>query len=273
MSAVLYGPAMSDFVKYPRTPHLVGSRLQPGDEDLEQVALSQIVGESLVWEEKIDGANAAFSFAGGRLQLQSRGHVLRGGAREGQFNIFKAWVETHQTAFRDAIGERYIVYGEWCYAKHTVFYDALPHFFLEFDVFDRERGLFLSTPARQLLLADLPIASVPVVHEGGAKTESAMRNLIGRSRFKSEAWREHLVEEARAMGQPPERVKAETDGSDLAEGLYLKGEEGDRVVGRYKFVRADFLQAIAASGSHWQSRPILPNRLAPGIDLFAWTPR
>src|SRR5262249_38236617 len=162
MSAVLSAPAMSDFIKYPRTPHLVGSRLQPGDEDLEQVALSQIAGERFVWEEKIDGANAAFSFAGGGLQLQSRGPGLGGGARAGQVSIVSARVETHQAAFRDAIGERYIVYGEWCYAKHTVFYDALPHFFLEFDVFDRERGLFLSTPARRALLAELPITSVPV---------------------------------------------------------------------------------------------------------------
>jgi hypothetical protein len=33
-------------------------------------------------------------------------------------------------------------------------------------------------------------------------------------------------------------------------------------------VRADFLQAILDSGSHWAERPIIQNQLAPGIDIF-----
>jgi hypothetical protein len=260
--------------------HLRGSRLQEGDHDLEQVDLADLSGGALVWEEKVDGANAAFSFtAQGIPQLQSRGHILQGGAREGQFSLFKAWVETHQDAFRRAISMRYIVFGEWCYAKHTVFYDRLPHYFLEFDVFDREMGRFLSTPARRRLLAGLPIVPVPVVHEGavpgavpgkGAKRGAAsIRALIKHSLFKSEHWRESLDVAASGSGQDPARVRIETDDSDLAEGLYLKHEDGDRVIGRYKFVRADFLQAIASSGTHWQDRPVIPNGLAPGVDLFA----
>ena len=49
--------------KYPRTPHLEGSRLQPGDEDLSQVRFSEIAGRHLVIEEKCDGANSAISFS------------------------------------------------------------------------------------------------------------------------------------------------------------------------------------------------------------------
>jgi hypothetical protein len=40
------------------------------------------------------------------------------------------------------------------------------------------------------------------------------------------------------------------------------------VVHRYKFVRFDFLSAVLDSGSHWMRRPILPNQLADGVDLF-----
>lgn len=49
--------------KYPRTPHLEGSRLQPGDEDLSQIRFSEIAGRYLVVEEKCDGANSAISFS------------------------------------------------------------------------------------------------------------------------------------------------------------------------------------------------------------------
>ena len=61
--------------KYPRTHHIEGSRLQPGDEDLDSVPFSTIAQQYVVVEEKIDGANAAISFSeDGQVRLQSRGH-------------------------------------------------------------------------------------------------------------------------------------------------------------------------------------------------------
>lgn len=139
--------------KYPRTQHLEGSRLQPGDEDLEAVPFARIAGRPLVVEEKIDGANVAVSFdPRGELRLQSRGHYLTGGRRERHFDLFKAWATVHGEALHQALGGRFVMYGEWVYAKHTVFYDALPHYFLEFDLLDQDSGRFLSTDRRRELL-------------------------------------------------------------------------------------------------------------------------
>ena len=56
------------------------------------------------------------------------------------------------------------------------------------------------------------------------------------------------------------------------EGLYFKVEEDGRVVGRYKYVRASFLTRVLDSGSHWLTRPIVPNGLADGVDLFCGGP-
>lgn len=262
--------APSDICKYPRTRHLEGSRLQPGDEDLDQMRLADLSGCHLVVEEKVDGANCALSFSpDGELLLQSRGHYLTGGPRERQFAPFKAWAAAHAEAFLDVLEDRYVVYGEWMWAKHTVFYDRLPHLFLEFDVLDRESGEFLSTPARRRLLSPLPLVSVPVLHEGPLAGRKALLDLLSHSLFKSPGWRESLADAAAEAGLDPQVVAAQTDGSSIAEGLYVKHEEGDRVVGRYKWVRADFLQAILDSGSHWASRPIVTNRLADGVDLYA----
>ena len=106
--------------KYPRTPHLEGSRLQPGDEDLSQIPFSYIQGKHLVVEEKVDGANSAISFdEDGTLLLQSRGHYLTGGYRERHYNLMKQWAGIHQDAFFNVLDTRYILYGEWLYAKHT----------------------------------------------------------------------------------------------------------------------------------------------------------
>jgi hypothetical protein len=40
------------------------------------------------------------------------------------------------------------------------------------------------------------------------------------------------------------------------------------VTGRYKFVRAGFLQTVLDSGSHWMDRPLLPNRLRADVSLW-----
>lgn len=261
---------MFTFVKYPRTPHLVGSRLQPGDDIAGQVDLNSLSGGQFVWEEKIDGANAAVSFyPEGRLVLQSRGHVLAGGAREAQFSLFKAWASCHERILHDLLGARYVMYGEWCFAKHTVFYDRLPHYFLEFDIFDRERQCFLATAERHAFLAGSPVVSVPVVHRGRLTKETDVRGLIRHSLYKSDAWEESLRLSAMEAGIVSEDAERQTERSFLSEGLYLKHESDGVVIGRYKYVRADFLQAIAESGSHWAERPLLPNRLADGVDLFS----
>ena len=122
-------------IKYPRTHHLQGSRLQAGDEALSQVPFSEILGKYIVVEEKIDGANSAVSFDGdGNLLIQSRGHYLIGGYRERHYNLLKQWANVYKDLLFDALSNRYIMYGEWMYAKHTVFYDALPVYFMDFDI-------------------------------------------------------------------------------------------------------------------------------------------
>lgn len=261
---------MDRITKYPRTPHLEGSRLQLGDEDLSQVRFASIRGRHLVVEEKIDGANSAISFSpDGEMLLQSRGHYLTGGGRERHFALMKQWAAVHRESFRQVLGDRFIMYGEWMYAKHTVFYDALPHYFMEFDVLDRETGRFLGTHERQAMLDGLPVVSVPVLGEGEFASRDELLGLLGPSKYITEGQRERLCEVASELGLDPQACCDESELSGLAEGLYIKVEEDGRVVDRLKFVRSEFKQSMDLSGSHWHDRPIIPNQLAvPMESLF-----
>ncbi len=256
--------------KYPRTPHLEGSRLQPGDEDLSQIPFSVIRGRHIVVEEKVDGANTALSFdADGELRLQSRGHYLTGGYRERHYNFLKQWANVHKDALYAVLGSRYILYGEWLYAKHTVYYDALPHYFLEFDVFDREQQLFLDTHRRHALLQDLPVLSVPVLAEGRFTNYDDLLALLGQSHYITENKTQRLRQVSERLGLDAHRQCRETDESLTMEGLYIKVEENGQVVDRMKYVRASFLQTVALSETHWLERPIVPNGLAlPMEDLY-----
>ncbi len=256
--------------KYPRTPHIEGSRLQPGDEDLSQIPFEAIAGRHLIIEEKCDGANSALSFGeDGELLLQSRGHYMTGGYRERHFNLMKQWATVHRDVFYELLGKRYIMYGEWMYAKHTVFYDALPHYFLEFDILDRETGIFLDTATRRKMLEGMPVVSVPVLADGVFSSKEKLLELLGRSAYISGSQRQNLYHAAEDLGLDPERACDETELSGLMEGLYIKAEENGRVTDRMKFVRAAFLQCVDFSEKHWIDKPIIPNRLAvPAGSLF-----
>ncbi|MCZ8437716.1 RNA ligase family protein [Achromobacter xylosoxidans] len=264
-----------ELFRYPRTPHLEGSRLQEGDHGHDHVPYRDLRGLRLVVEEKLDGANTGISFSpAGDLLLQSRGHYLAGGGRERQFNFIKAWAQAHAGWLLQRLEDRYVMYGETMSKKHSVFYDALPHHFFEFDVLDRRTGAFLSTAARRELLAGGPVLSVPVLYDGLAPARLAdLKALLRPSLAKTARWRDAFEATVRREGLDLALAWRQCDKSDLSEGLYIKVEADGRTLGRYKWVRADFVQAILAADKHHSEQPYVPNQLAPGVDLYAPRPR
>ncbi|WP_241132440.1 RNA ligase family protein [Achromobacter insuavis] len=263
-----------ELFRYPRTPHLEGSRLQEGDHGHDHVPYRDLRGLHLVVEEKLDGANTGISFSpAGDLLLQSRGHYLVGGGRERQFNFIKAWAQAHAGWLLQRLEDRYVMYGETLSKKHSVFYDALPHHFFEFDVLDRRTGAFLSTAARRALLAGGPVLSVPVLYEGLAPARLAdLKALLRPSLAKTARWRDAFEATVRREGLDLALAWKQCDKSDLSEGLYLKVEADGRTLGRYKWVRADFVQAILTADKHHSEQPYVPNQLAPGVDLSRKSP-
>lgn len=250
--------------KYPRTQHIRGSRFQHGDYDLEAVPWEELAGKHLVIEEKMDGANCGISFTpGGELQLQSRGHYLRGGPREKHFALLKQWASAKQDLFFKVLGSRYVMYGEWLFAKHTYFYDALPHYFMEFDVLDTERGVFLDTIQRDGLLGKI-VEPVKVLSTGKFKKLKELESLIGRSYFITDERAHNLIKAAAEAKVNAGDAESHTDMSPEMEGIYVKWEEGGVVKGRYKYVRQSFTNAIMDQETHWHDRPIIQNRLAEG---------
>lgn len=263
--------SLPDILKYPRTPHLQGSRLQPGDEDHAQVPYTALAGKYIVVEEKLDGGNAGLSFsAGGDLLLQSRGHYLVGGGRERQFNLFKRWAAAHEHRLLECLEDRYLMYGEWLHKKHALFYDRLPHYFCEFDIWDRSREAFLGTVERHALLKSVPVLSVPVLYAGLAPRRlQDLLALLGPSLARSTQWKACFEQVVRGEALDHARAWQQTDHSDNAEGLYIKVEEDGLTTARYKWVRRDFVQAIMASGQHHSEQAFIPNQLAEGCDIYA----
>lgn len=157
------GATRDDFVKYPRTPHLLGSRGTADDKHLSAKDSADFLADSsLIVEEKLDGTNVGIHFTtSGRMVLQCRGHEITTGMHA-QYDLFKQWTMGKRLALESMLAKRFILFGEWLYAKHSVHYRRLPHYFFEFDTYDKQEAKFLDLAARLALLKNTGICTVPV---------------------------------------------------------------------------------------------------------------
>lgn len=225
---------MTDFFRFPRTPHLVW--LSPGDPRADKLLAPSeteaFLSGDVVVEEKIDGANLGFSVdESGVLRAQNRGSYIDIDEPQGQWKPLKRWLSTRRFGLLDALSPDLILYGEWCYAVHSVRYSRLPDWFLAFDVFDKATHEFWSADRRNELCRTLGVQVVPE---------------LGRGRFG--------LDELKGMLSN----STVTDGP--AEGLYVRREEDGLMVERGKIVRAEFVQTIE---EHWSKRGIEANRVDP----------
>jgi hypothetical protein len=245
------GTSHGDFTKYPRTPHLFGSKGTDDDKHLNEADSIRFVSDdSLIVEEKIDGTNVGIHFSNaGEMVLQCRGHLITEGMHP-QYDLFKQWAAVKRHVLESQLENRFILFGEWAYARHSIHYRKLTHYFFEFDLYNKEQEVFLDLNQRLALLEGTGIQTVPVLHRG-AVTREQLAALIGPSQFDSR------------FDNP---VTKRCD--NLMEGLYLRTESNGVVTGRAKYVRPEFVEKIKQS-THWQQQQLVPNLLADNVDIWS----
>jgi ATP-dependent RNA circularization protein (DNA/RNA ligase family) len=226
------------FFRFPHTPHLAW--LGPGqprdDKVLSSAEAAKVLAGEVVVEEKIDGANVGLSVNDeGELCAQNRGSYLDSASSHPQFKPLFRWLDARRDALSDVLFPDLMLFGEWCWAVHSVRYTKLPDWFLAFDVYDRARNQFWSAARRDELVRSLSMAVVPKLGSGRYSV-AQLRDLLGESRL--------------------------SDGP--AEGLYVRRDDGNWLAARAKLVRPEFSQAI---GEHWSRRTIETNQLERGA---AW---
>lgn len=151
------------FVKFPQTPHLLS--LEPyklrNDKLLEADERSAFFGTTTSVEEKVDGTNIGFSLSNdGTILVQNRGAYVAPDSHA-QFRKLKSWIKEHERELFELLFPDRILFGEWCYAKHTIPYEWLPDWFLAFDIYETASGNFVSRDARHNSLRSIGIKEVP----------------------------------------------------------------------------------------------------------------
>lgn len=223
----------TDFFRFPHTPHLawLGNGTPRDDKVLAPAEAMDFLDREVVVEEKLDGANMGISIGPeGTIQIQNRGQYLTK-PYLGQFKKVEAWLSPREDALFDALGGDLILFGEWCAARHSLSYDALPDWLLVFDVFDRNVNRFWSTIRRDRLAEELALATVP--H-------------IGKGHFSLPVLVQVLLQQSSVYRSGP------------VEGFVLRREGKQWLDDRVKLVHPDFTQAIE---EHWSHRAILWNQL------------
>jgi hypothetical protein len=221
------------FYKFPHTPHLLwlGEGTPREDKVLPSDEVGEFLTSELIVEEKVDGANMGLSLGpDGRLRAQSRGNYLAPGRCHAQWNLLWPWLAERREALEEGLRGDLMLFGEWCYARHTVPYDALPDWFLGFDIYEIATGRFWAVDSRNEWMKQRRIVSIPEVARGHFSQKQLLA-VPGRSK----------------VGHVP------------MEGLYLRREQADCLQGRAKIVSAVFKQQIE---EHWTRRSVVPNQLA-----------
>ncbi len=222
-----------DFFRFPHTPHLAW--LGPGsprdDKVLSPAEAEVLLEHEILVEEKLDGANVGFSLApDGNVRAQNRGQYL-GEPYSGQFSRMTAWLAQHGAALRSALAPDTLLFGEWCAARHSLDYLALPDWFLVFDVYDRTAGRFWSSSRRNALTASAGFAVVPQ---------------LARARLSLEALKRLMLSTGSRYRPGP------------LEGVVVRRESDGWCAARAKLVQPGFTQAIE---THWRRRSMEWNRL------------
>jgi ATP-dependent RNA circularization protein (DNA/RNA ligase family) len=224
---------LSEFFRFPHTPHLawLGGGRPRGDKVLSPTAAEELLRGVVIVEEKVDGANVGLSLsASGDILIQNRGSYLSRYHSHEQFGPLFAWVAERTRALSDLLAANLVLFGEWCYAVHSIRYDRLPDWFLAFDIFDRTAREFWSHARRVAAVSSMRIASVPLVGRGEYNLDSLV-DLLGHSALRSEG---------------------------PAEGLYVRRDSELWNTQRAKLVTPQFVQGI---GGHWSKNVLQRNAI------------
>jgi len=216
-------------MKYPQTLHLPWSPgLSRGDKRAKSIP--GILGTEIVISEKLDGSNVCLS----RERVFARTHSSR--PTHESFDCLKA---IHAVKCR-SLPAGVQLFGEWCYAVHTIKYADLPRYLFVIGVLDGSN--WWNWDEIESLSSQLGLSTVPVLFRGSFKRQ------------------QELISKTEDLAGSPSIYGGEREGLVVRKvGAFPSGDFSRFV---FKWVRKDHVQ----SDEHWLNKPIDKNRLRKGAE-------
>lgn len=216
-----------DYVKYPRTFHLPWSKSRTGD-DRTLSTIAYFKGKDVVITEKMDGENTSMYSSG-----------IHARSVEGLSHPSQTWVKGYWAQRCGHIPQGWRICGENLYAKHAIYYQDLPTYFMGFSIWN-EHNVCLSWDETCEWFELLDIEPVPVLYSG---------KFPGIPWFddheKNTDWNDHEGYVVRLRDE----FSYDQFGTSVA-----------------KYVRASHVQTTV---HNWRTQPVIPNLLRDNARLVA----
>lgn len=211
--------------KYPRSFHLPWS---PGGtrDDKRMASVAGLIGVEIVVTEKLDGSNMALT----RDALFARSHS--GPPSHPSF----AWAKALQARIGGQIEPRVTLFGEYCYAVHSIVYGELPGYFFLFGVRDDVSGAWWEWDLVTAQASLLGLPAAPELFRGVVESESVLERLV------------------RGVGSGLSVFGGEREGVVARVARGFDDAEFSAVLGKY--VRADHVQ----TDEHWMFQELRVQR-------------
>lgn len=146
--------------KYPRTYHFETSPGRSSDDKV-QFEISNLIGNEIVISEKLDGSNFCLTNNG----CFARSHS--GSPTHPSFDLGKRL----HAEVKHLIPEGIQIFGEYCYAIHSIAYESLPSYFFMFGVRDLLTQKWIHYDEVTRWATELMIPMVPKLYRGVCQTK------------------------------------------------------------------------------------------------------
>ena len=199
------------------------------NDDKRAKSIDSLLNVPLVITEKMDGSNASLERDGcfARTHTGAPTHVSFDGLKALHANL------------KHYLWEEVQIFGEWCYALHSIAYDALPGYFLIFGIRELYEGdhYWYSWAMVEEWARSLDLPTVPKIWEGIVSSEKQLQTLT-----------EDLIKQPSSCGGLREgivvRVKSQFDDAAFSKSVM-------------KWVRKNHVQ----TDEHWKNQEIIKNKL------------
>lgn len=218
-----------DSPKYNRTFHMPWSKGATNDDKI-ATTVKHLIGVPIVITEKMDGSNTSLETDG----CFARTHA--GPPTHASFDGLKAL----HASVKYKIPKGLQLFGEWCWALHSIEYNELPGYFMLFNVSDgssRQPPMWLSWEEVEMWAEEIGVPTVPVLFKGTVNSEKELKELI-----------ESLMIQPSVCGGIREGVVARIS-------YQFPNESFSIAV--MKCVRANHVQ----TSEHWKDQEIVKNKL------------
>lgn len=158
-----------DSPKYNRTFHMPWGKGATHDDKI-AMSMEKLIGNHIILTEKVDGSNTSLEAGGCFARTHS------GAPTHASFDLLKA---LHATV-KFHIPEQVQLFGEWCYAKHSIEYTKLPGYFLLFGARELNGGnpYWDNWSDVEDWAEIIGVPTVPVLFRGQVSSEKELKELV-----------------------------------------------------------------------------------------------